>query len=209
MSYIVDQTINEFLNDLSCSLPAPSGGSAVSLVGALAVSLGIFVCNLTLGKGDDQEKEILTFSILKDLEKARNELLKFMQQDNNIMLELHASWKLPKESQEEIAFRKNKIQEVTMRALQIPLNVITLCTTLFKKIEDLSIVGNKQLTSDVIILAILLNSTIKGSIVNVKVNSSSYRNNVERKVLLTKLNKLQEKADKFLENILLLTKYDD
>jgi formiminotetrahydrofolate cyclodeaminase len=209
MSYIVDQTITEFLNDLSCSLPAPSSGTAIGLVGSLAVSLGIFVCNLTLGKGDDEEKEILTFSILKDLEKARNELLKYMQQDNNIMLEMQASWKLPKDSQEEITARKNKIQEVTMRALQIPLNVISLCTSLFQKIEDLAIVGNKQLVSDVIILAILLNSTIKGSIVNVKVNSSSYRNNVERKVLLTKLNKLEEKANKFLEHILLLTKYDD
>ena len=47
---MIEQSCTSWLADLASSKPAPGGGGAAALVGAVAVSLGAMVGSLTIGK---------------------------------------------------------------------------------------------------------------------------------------------------------------
>ena len=47
---LTDMTIKDFTEKLSSDAPAPGGGSAAALSGALGAALVSMVCNLTVGK---------------------------------------------------------------------------------------------------------------------------------------------------------------
>ena len=51
-----NQELEEFLEDLASSKPAPGGGSAAAVAGALAAALSSMVANLTVGK--EQYKDV-------------------------------------------------------------------------------------------------------------------------------------------------------
>ncbi|MDR0719355.1 MAG: cyclodeaminase/cyclohydrolase family protein, partial [Treponema sp.] len=46
---LVDLPVHGFIQEMKSSSPAPGGGSASALVGALSAGLGIMVANLTSG----------------------------------------------------------------------------------------------------------------------------------------------------------------
>lgn len=47
---ICDLSLSDFTSELASSSPAPGGGSASALAGALSASLSSMVANLTIGK---------------------------------------------------------------------------------------------------------------------------------------------------------------
>ena len=47
---MLNNSCNEFLNQLASGAAVPGGGGASALCGALGAALGSMVCNLTLGK---------------------------------------------------------------------------------------------------------------------------------------------------------------
>ena len=47
---MLNNSCNEFLNQLASGAAVPGGGCASALCGALGAALGSMVCNLTLGK---------------------------------------------------------------------------------------------------------------------------------------------------------------
>ena len=46
----IEDSLKKYIDDLSAKLPAPGGGSAAALTGALGVSLILMVLNYTVGK---------------------------------------------------------------------------------------------------------------------------------------------------------------
>ncbi|MBS3787505.1 cyclodeaminase/cyclohydrolase family protein, partial [Candidatus Bipolaricaulota bacterium] len=75
------QQLDAFLNDLASSRPAPGGGSAAAVAGALGAALSSMVANLTLGKDKYKEVEGAFESILERAEKLRNEFLQAIGED--------------------------------------------------------------------------------------------------------------------------------
>ena len=57
---MTSKTVNDFINDVASSSPAPGGGSVAALAGTLGIALTSMVCNLTIGKKKylDVESEI-------------------------------------------------------------------------------------------------------------------------------------------------------
>ncbi|HOU24457.1 MAG TPA: cyclodeaminase/cyclohydrolase family protein, partial [Anaerolineae bacterium] len=49
---LIDKPLNAFLDELASSAPAPGGGSAAALAGAVGAALVSMMANLTLGKKD-------------------------------------------------------------------------------------------------------------------------------------------------------------
>jgi formiminotetrahydrofolate cyclodeaminase len=60
---LIEKEVSEFVFELSSRNPTPGGGGASALAGALGISLGGMVANLTIGKpnyadGDDEMKQL-------------------------------------------------------------------------------------------------------------------------------------------------------
>lgn len=169
-----DYTVDKFILELSSDAPSPGGGSTAALVAALSSSLNSMVYSLTIGKKvfeklSDNEKN----KMVKLQEEAKEFIKKaqnFMEQDRDDFLSLMDSYKLPKNNEEEIIIRKEKIKENTMKAMKTPLLLAEECIKFYDNIEFAIKHGNKNLISDAGVATILLHSAIESSIINVKVN---------------------------------------
>lgn len=174
-----DYSIDHFLKELSSDAPSPGGGSTAALVSALSGALNGMVYSLTIDKK--------TFESLSDENKIKMRSLNnncmdfikksndFMERDRKEFLELMECYKLPKNSEDEISLRKSKIKECTIKAMETPLKLAKECLDFYDNIEFAIDFGNKNLTSDAGVSAILLHSAIESSIINVKVNLNSLR----------------------------------
>ena len=81
MDKFAGMTITEFDDALASNAPAPGGGGAAALAGALAAALGSMVCNLTAGKKSYAQYEEDNQKALQHLEAARKHLLTLIDED--------------------------------------------------------------------------------------------------------------------------------
>lgn len=174
-----DYSIDKFICELSSDAPSPGGGSTAALVAALSSALNSMVYSLTIGKKvfeklNDNEKN----QMIKLQEEAKEFIKKsqhFMEQDREDFLSLMDCYKLPKDNEENIIERKEKIKENTIKAMQTPLVLAEECIKFYDNIEFAVKYGNKNLISDAGVATILLHSAIESSIINVKVNLNFLR----------------------------------
>lgn len=174
-----DYSIDKFIFELSSDAPSPGGGSTGALVAALASSLNSMVYSLTIGKKvfdklDENEKNKM-IRLQEEAKEFTKKFQSFMEQDREDFLNLMDSYKLPKNSEEDIILRKEKIKENTMKAMQTPLLLAEECIKFYDNIEFAIKYGNKNLISDAGVATVLLHSAIESSIINVKVNLNFLR----------------------------------
>ena len=103
------------------------------------------------------------------------------------------TYKLPKSSDEEIKFRKDKIREFTIKAMDTPMKLAEECIRFYDNIEFAVRYGNKNLVSDAGVAASLLHSAIESAIINVKVNLNFLR---EEEFL----DKIEEKCSRIIND---------
>jgi formiminotetrahydrofolate cyclodeaminase len=176
MNMYIDQTLQHYLDDLASSQPAPGGGSAAALSGAMGAGLASMVCRLTLGKeayaGVQQEIE----GLLRQTEKLRLKFQQLMQEDIEAYGRLSASYKLPRETGEERATRSTTIQERLVEAALVPLEVTECATELIKCCQRIAEIGNATVLSDVVMGAILASSAGEGAALMVRINLRAMKN---------------------------------
>lgn len=185
-----DYKIEDFLNELSSDAPSPGGGSTAALVLALSAGLNSMVYSLTIGKKvyedlkDDEKEKMLILQ--EEAKKIIIEAQEFMEKDREDFLALMNSYKLPKNNDEEIKLRKDKIKDFTIKAMETPLQLAEKCIKFYDNIEFAIRYGNKNLISDAGVALSLLHSAIESAIINVKVNLNFLReeefvSNIEEK----------------------------
>lgn len=208
-----DYKIEEFLSDLSSSSPSPGGGSTAALVAAISGALNNMVYSLTINKKSfeplsmENKEKMIYFE--KECKEFIEKCVKLMEEDRTSFNKVMDSYRLPKNTDEEKEYRKNKIKEKTYGAMMCPLNLCRECIKFYSNIEFAIEYGNKMLVSDAGVAASLLHSAIESSIINVKINlsslkSESYFDEVESEIkdLLKKSNdKKQSILDTVYRNI--------
>lgn len=176
-----DYTIDKFLYELKTDLPSPGGGSTAALVSALAGALNKMVYSFTVDKKafeklDDKNKEKML--VLKEkCEAFISKSICYMEADRDTFTALMDTFKLPKDNDEEKKYRAKTIKEKTIAAMESPLNLAKDSLEFYDNIDFAIEFGNKNLTSDAIVAAILLHAAIESSIVNVFVNYNSLSSN--------------------------------
>lgn len=195
-----DESINQFLEELGSDLSAPGGGSVAGLIAALSSALNSMVYSLTVGKKaymnlEESERELI-HKFQKESEEFTARSLELMEDDRNNFLKLMDAYKLPKDSDEEKEKRSLSIKENTIRSMQAPLVLARECVEFYDNLHVMAKYGNKMLLSDLGISAILLNSAIESSIVNVKVNLNGLRNEEFFEKIVIELQGIMEKSIK-------------
>lgn len=154
------KSLKTYLDDLAAKKPAPGGGSAAALAGALGCALLSMVCNYTTGKKKykDVEKEIR--KILSQSERLRKRLLSLVDLDAEAYAQVLKSHK-----GSPAIYQKNLI-----RATKVPLEVCSLGAAAYKLCPYLRKKANKYLASDVYVARELLKSCFKSGEFNVIIN---------------------------------------
>lgn len=174
-----DYSIEGFLMELSSDAQSPGGGSTAALVAALASSLNSMVYSLTVNKKIFEKLSNKKQDEMIEFEKKASNFTKlaqsFMEKDRMDFTSLMASFKLPKDTDEEKNIRSKIIKEKTFKAMESPLELARECLGFYENIFFAVEFGNRNLISDAGVAAVLLHSAIESAIINVKINLNSLR----------------------------------
>jgi glutamate formiminotransferase/formiminotetrahydrofolate cyclodeaminase len=184
---LVNTSLREFCNETLSDSPAPGGGSVAALMGALGVSLGGMVANLSAGKRgwDDKIKYFSDWAV--KAQQLKDELLFLVDEDTAAFNKVMAAFALPKESADEKAARTAAIQSANKYAAEIPLRVMEAASKAYPLLAEMAGKGNPASISDVGVGLLALRACIDGAALNVRINLSGLKDEKVKSALADKL----------------------
>jgi glutamate formiminotransferase/formiminotetrahydrofolate cyclodeaminase len=199
---LLKMNLKQFANETASESPAPGGGSIAAYVGALGISLGTMVANLSSHKKgwDERWKE---FSHIADQgQEIKDKLLKLVDEDTRAFNRIMDAFGLPKTTDAEKAARKNAIQNATRYAIEVPLKVMELSLQSFETIKAMAEKGNPNSVSDAGVGALCARAGVYGAYLNVKINAAGYDDKTYVTETMNKADKILEQALAFEKSIL-------
>lgn len=167
---LTEMTVNDYLELVASDAPAPGGGSASALVGAQGVGLFTMVAGLTLGR-----KKYVDFvdncnEIIKEGIPVQKELIAQIDRDTDAYNLISDAFKMPKETDEEKAARKEAIKKATIVATNAPLYTLELCHKGMELGKMLIGKFNTNCASDFGVGALNVKAAAHGAWMNVLIN---------------------------------------
>ncbi len=202
---LVQKTCADFVSELATKSPVPGGGGASALVGAIAVALGNMVASLTIGKKKyiDVEEDIIRLQ--KRAYAIQDKLLELVDEDAKAFEPLSKAYSMPKETQSQIEEKERVMEEALVKASLVPYKTMEVCIEAIDIIEELAQKGSRLAISDAGVGASCLETAIKGSALNVFINTKSMKNRTYADELNQKTNELlnigTSKANEIYENV--------
>ena len=199
---LVNLSLQEFANETASESPAPGGGSIAAYMGSLGISLATMVANLSAHKKgwDKRWKEFSDWA--EKGQKIKDELLYLVDEDTNAFNKIMEAFSLPKSSEQEVKTRSEAIQNATKYATEVPLKTMILAYSSFPIIKAMAEIGNPNSISDAGVGALCARSAIIGAYMNVRINAAELKDEVFKKEILTKAEKIKNDAIKEEEAIL-------
>ncbi len=187
-------TLEAFANKAASEAPAPGGGSVSAYLGVLGASLGIMVANLSSHKrGWDHRWEEFSNLAEKGM-KIQSRLLKLVDEDTRAFNAIMDAYSLPKNSGQEKEIRSLAIHKATIRAIEVPFEVMKLSLDSFDIIKYQAENGNPNSVSDAGVGALCARSAILGAALNIKINGKTLKEDPHINDLLIKAEEIGEKA---------------
>jgi formiminotetrahydrofolate cyclodeaminase len=172
---LIEKEVSEFVFELSSRKPTPGGGGASALAGALGVSLGGMVANLTIGKpnyadGEDEMKQLKVATY-----RVQKELLDLIQKDADAFGPLAGAYRMPTGTEEERTSKARVMEASLKEACLVPLEMMKLCAEAIGLLERAAVIGNKLALSDAACGAVLAAAALRSAWMNVAVNTYSIK----------------------------------
>ncbi len=199
---LLNKTLVAFSNETASESPAPGGGSIAAYVGALGVSLGTMVANLSSHKRgwDDQWKSFSDQAAIG--QNIKDRLLNLVDADTHAFNKIIEAIRLPKSSDAEKKARTKAINEATKNAIEVPLQVMRTTSEAYDFLLLMADVGNPNSVSDAGVGALCCTTAIGGAYLNVKINCKDFDDPEYVKAALKEgkqlLNKAKESEAKIL-----------
>jgi formiminotetrahydrofolate cyclodeaminase len=143
------KSVDGYVRDLASDLPAPGGGSAAALAGALGTALAAMVANFTKGKAQFAAVQREIRDVLKDLDDLREQLLELVDEDVEVYQRLSAAYRMPRETEGQQQRRKEAVEYACKRAAGVPKAIAEACDRVIELAAQLCEIGNPNLISDV------------------------------------------------------------
>ena len=171
-------SVNDFLDEIASSSPAPGGGSVSALAAALGAALTSMVSRLTLGKkkyaGVQGEME----EVLQQSEELRAQFKAIINEDTAAYNKVMSAYGLPKDTEDQKSKRTAEIQEAMKTATLVPLKLMNLCVEALELVKLIAEQGNQSAISDTGVAALMLRAGCEGAALNVLINLNSMQDKV-------------------------------
>ncbi len=191
---LVDLSVRDFAEETASESMAPGGGSIAAYVGALGVSLGTMVANLSAHKpGWDDRWEFYSQWAVKG-QHYKNELLFLVDEDTRAFNKIIDGFRMPKSNEAEIILRKETIENATKYATEIPFKVME---TAFKSIEVMMAMakdGLQNSLSDAGVGALCARTAVIGAYYNVRINAKDIKDRVFAEKILSEAKNIYQQA---------------
>ena len=168
---LVNLTISDFAEETAGESMAPGGGSISAYVGALGVSLGTMVANLSAHKRgwDDRWEEFSKWAVKGQAYK--NKLLYLVDEDTNAFNKIIDGFRLPKSTEEEKEVRKRAIEDATKYATEIPFQVMETSYNSMEVMRAMLKDGIQNSLSDAGVGILCGKTAVTGAYFNVRINA--------------------------------------
>lgn len=185
-----------FLDLVAAKTATPGGGSVAALAGSLAGALGAMVCRLTVGKKKyaDVSKELT--AVLSKIDNLRSELTFLIEKDAQAFDQVMLAMKMPKYTDFEAQQRDVRLQEATMLAASVPLEVMEKTVDAMELLPIIAEKGNENSISDVGVANLMANSALRGAQLNVRINIPGLTDEKKKTVLSGKALGLLKEGEK-------------
>ena len=165
-------SVKEFIDKVTGNDPVPGGGSVSALNGSLAASLAAMVANLTVGRKKYAD----------------------VDRDAEAYDRVFAAFKLPKETDEEKAVRKEAIQRETKYAAEVPMEVARTASALMPLIDAAARRGNSNAVTDATVAMMCARTAVIGALLNVRINLTSITDEAFVKTMTEEADRLEAVA---------------
>lgn len=165
-----DLPVRGFADLLGSDAPAPGGGSAAALEGALGAALTAMVSALTLGRKKFAEYEDFAKQLFAEMSELKSAFLDAMEEDNAVFTRFSETMALPKDTEEEKAVRTAAMQAALADCTRAPLKVMELSLQALKLTKTAIGRTNTGASSDIGVAALSLKAAAQGAWLNVRIN---------------------------------------
>ena len=183
------ESCRKFVEVLASNEPAPGGGGAAALVGAIGTALGNMVGSLTVGKKKyaDVEEEIIALKAKCDA--LQTELLNQVEADEINFVPLAKAYGIPKDDPN----RDTIMEEATMVACSTPVKIMELCCEAIEYIAVFAAKGSRLAVSDAGCGAVCCKAALQAASLNVFINTKTLKNREVAEELNSKANAMLNK----------------
>ncbi len=198
---LVKMDLRQFCNETLSDSPAPGGGSVAALMGALGVSLGGMVANLSAGKRGWEGRLKYFSDWAVKAQQLKDELLFLVDEDTAAFSKVVDAFALPKESAEEKAARSAAVQAASKYAAEIPLRVMETAFKSYPLLAEMAEQGNPASISDVGVGLLATHACISGAALNVQINLAGLKDEKVKSTLREKVRRINAESESEFKRI--------
>jgi len=192
-----DLTLKQFLERTAANEAVPGGGSSAALSAAIATALTEMVANLTIGKKKYAAVEERMKQIAIEMSAARAHLVNDIDRDADAYRLVMDAYRYPKETEAEIIFRQEKIEEAIKIASLVPMEVAERAYNLLEAMMEALESGNRNAVTDGLVGLMTCRTAIMGALLNVRTNLGDIRDTAFVAEMTAKCDRMeQETRDK-------------
>ena len=159
---LFNESLEDFIDELSRKSPAPGGGSVSALAGALSAALTSMVINLSIFKNKDKYGN--------KAQKLKDQFIQLIQEDASSFDSVMNAFKMKKKTKADQNSRKSAIQEAYKNAVSPPMKMLDLSLSMLEIIRDISNKVNKNCMSDLGVSIEMVESCANGAVLNININ---------------------------------------
>lgn len=191
---LIQLNLKSFADLTASESPAPGGGSISAYVGSLGASLMTMVANLSANKRGWEDKIEYFSAIAEKGQAIKDKLLLHVDEDTHAFDKVMEAFTLPKATDEEKLVRKEAIQNATIGAMQVPLEVMRTAFSSFELIMTMVEEGNQNSITDAAVGALCVRTCLEGAYLNILVNAKSVESSPIAKQIVTESDGIREKG---------------
>ena len=195
------ETCRKFVEVLASNAPAPGGGGAAALVGAIGTALGNMVGSLTVGKKKYAGVEAEIVALKERCDALQTELLDQVEADDKGFVPLAKAYGIPKDDPNRAAI----LEEATITACAVPLHIMELCCQAIECIDVFAAKGSRLAVSDAGCGAVCCKAALQAASLNVFINTKSLQNREAAEEMNAKANEMLDKycamADRIFRDV--------
>ena len=166
----MDENTAAFLKVLDPADNSTGGGTASAVAGAMAAALVAMVARLSVGKEGMEEPDSFYTALGASAETLSKQLFDGGRQDSQAFEAVRNAFRLPKQSEEEKARRREAIQAAWIQASRVPLANAERCSQVLDLGEQLRGRSNPNAASDLACAIVLARAGLLGCLENVEIN---------------------------------------
>jgi formiminotetrahydrofolate cyclodeaminase len=167
------ESLEDFLHRLAEASPAPGGGSAAALCGAVASALAGMVAGLAIGKSGYEDRQADLRDLTLRAEALRRRFTELVTLDEDAFVNVALAYKMPKGSDAERAKRKAAIQEALREATVVPLETMERAVEALVVAREALGKGARSAFTDAGAAGLIAEACLRAARLNVSVNLAS------------------------------------